>query len=494
MLHLKERSIRAGAARFAGLGLRAVLRISAIVVLARLLEPGDFGLVAMVTVLTGVFEIFATGGLAAATVQRSEIARHQVSSLFWMNIAIGLLIALLMVLMAPVVGGFYKDPRVAGVLMTIAPAFIVNSAGVQHIALLQRDLRYVALSTIEVAAESISVVVAIVMALTGWGYWSLVANVVGVPIIMTAGAWIACRWRPGRPQWDAETTSMLWFGGTITANNLIVHGAYNLEKVLLGRYFGPEALGHYGRAYELINLPTQIINSAIGRVAFSGLSRLQETPERFRSYFLKSYALVISITIPTTLFCAALSHDIVLVILGEKWLPSVEIFRLLAPAVLVFGIINPLAWPLQSYGLQRRSLHLAMAIAPIIIGSYLIGIPYGPRGVAIAYSSAMLLWLVPHVAWCLHQTPITLGDFLVTTFRPLVSAAVAALLAAAVRDLVDVLPYDLLKLGLAATTMAVAYAWMLLVVMRQKGFYVDLLSSLRAASHLSGAARSEGSL
>ena len=134
---------------------------------------------------------------------------------------------------------------------------------------------------------------------------------------------------------------MLRFGGTITLNGLVVYVAYNLEKVLLGRFWGPDALGIYGRAYQLINIPTDNLNSAIGGVAFSALSRLQNDPVRLKSYFLKGYSLVISLTIPITIFCALFADDIVLVILGPKWTEAAVIFRLLTPTVLIFGMINP---------------------------------------------------------------------------------------------------------------------------------------------------------
>src|SRR5262249_46728801 len=156
---------------------------------------------------------------------------------------------------------------------------------------------------------------------------------------------------------------MLRFGGTVTLNGLIVYIAYNVEKVLLGRFWGPDALGIYGRAYQLINIPTDGLNSAVGGVAFSALSRLQDDPVRLKNYFLKGYSLVNSMTLPATMFCALFADDIILVVLGAKWTEAVNIFRLLAPTILVFGIINPLGWLLLSIGLQWRSLTIALVIA-----------------------------------------------------------------------------------------------------------------------------------
>ena len=147
----------------------------------------------------------------------------------------------------------------------------------QHLALLQRELRYATLAAIEVGSEIVSAAIAISMAVAGLatGPSSRVSS--PVPSAITIGAWTASGWIPGRPRGIGHVASMLRFGGTLTLNNLIVFAAYNFEKVLLGRYFGSDALGLYSRAYELVNLPTRIINNAIGGVAFSSLARACRT-------------------------------------------------------------------------------------------------------------------------------------------------------------------------------------------------------------------------
>ena len=275
---------------------------------------------------------------------------------------------------------------------------------------------------------------------------------------------------------------MLRYGGTITLNGLVVYAAYNLEKVLLGRYFGSDALGLYGRAYELINLPTRIINNAIAVVAFSSLARLQGEPARFKSYFLKGYSLVVSITLPATIACAVFADDIILVTLGPKWTEASTIFRLLAPTILVFGMINPLSWLLLSLGLQERSLKIALVLAPVIICSYLVGLPYGPSGVALAFSTAMVLWLVPHICWCLHGTTISVRELLSAAGRALLSGAVAAIAAASVQHFATPVSSAILRLALGGTVMLAVYILALLFVMKQSTFYFGLLRALKGAS------------
>ncbi len=481
MKHLKEKTIRGGAARLVAQAARALVRLVSLVALAHLLDPSDFGLVAMVTVVTGAFEIFATGGLSAATIQRSEISDTQVSTLFWLNVAIGVVLAMLCVAIAPALGAFYHDPRTALIVIAVAPAFVVNATGVQHLALLQRELRYSALATIEVGGEVISAVIAISMALAGYGYWAIVAGVIACPAAITIGAWLVSGWIPGRPHGIGHVASMLRFGGTLTLNNLVVFGAYNFEKILLGRYFGSDALGLYSRAYELVNLPTRVINTSIGGVAFSSLARVQNDPARLKSYFLKGYSLVVAITLPATIACAVFADDMVHVMLGPQWDQAATMFRLLAPTILVFGMINPMAWLLQATGLQQRSLNIALVMSPLILGSYIIGLPYGPNGVALSFSTMMVLWLMPNLYWCVHGTGIALREVLAAAGRALFSALVAAVAGLIVQHFAAPIPSAILRLALGGTAMLAVYALTLLFVMKQSEFYFDLLRSLKGS-------------
>ena len=483
---LKEKTLRAGVAKLFGHLGRSLLRLGSIIVLARLLEPSDFGIVAMVTVLTGMFEVFSTGGLSAATVQRPEVSDDQISALFWFNMALGLLLAALCLVAAPLLADFYNEPRTAQVLAAMAPFFILTAASVQHSAVLLRQMQHATLSAIEVAAEAVAAVIGIAMALAGWGYWALVASSLALPFVVTIGVWIATGWIPQARCRASGIVPMLHFGGTLTLNNLVVYGGYNAEKLLLGRYFGPDTLGLYSRIYELINLPTRIVNSAFGSVTFAALSRVQTVPARFKRYFLAGYSLVLAITIPTTIFCAVLADDIIIVVLGPKWIEGALIFRLLAPTILVFGIINPTAMLLQSSGLHRRSLNIAFVIAPLAIVSYLIGIPYGPTGVALAYSTAMTLWVVPHLLWCLHGTPVTVSDLLPTIARPLIAGIAAAAAGILVQHLSVPIQFSLLRIALAGTAMLAVYVCVLLFVMKQKEFYLDLVRGLMRNRVLAG--------
>jgi O-antigen/teichoic acid export membrane protein len=479
MNDLKQRAIRGGVARVCTLGATFIVRIGSVMILGRLLEPRDFGLVAMVTAIIGVFNLLKDFGLSTATVQRSHVTEAQLSALFWVNMLVGAVLALAVFAVSPLIAVFYHEPRLFPMTAVLAVGFVFNAAGVQHGALLQRHLRFTTSAVIDILALVSSSGVGVAMALRGYGYWSLVGMTLTSPLASSLGYWATARWIPGRPQRNAGIRSMLRFGGTFTLNGIIVYIAYNLEKVLLGRYWGAAAVGLYGRAYQLINIPTDSLNSAAGGVAFPALARIQEDPVRLRSYFLKGYSLVLALTLPITIFCMATADDLIAIVLGPKWNGAAPVFRLLAPTIAILALFNPLGWLMFALGMVERSLKTALVLAPLVICSYLMGLSRGPTGVAFAYSAMMVLWAVPHIAWCIHGTVISLRDIFATVSRPLFSAAAAAALPLALQFLVGPQLSPLLRLVLEGGMFAAVYLAMLLGVMGQKSLYLDLIRGFR---------------
>lgn len=477
---IKRMALRGGLAKLVSQGGNFALRLGFMVAAARLLEPEDFGIVAMVTVVTAVLDLFATAGLSSAAVQRLTVSHQQISTLFWINLFVGAALSVFCVLIAPLVVAFYHEPRLFWVMAVMGIGFVFNAAGVQQIALLQRQMRYVSLAAIEFSCQLASLGLGVALALAGYGYWALVAAAVALPASLTISSWLATGWVPGRPAWDAGIGPMLHFGGTVTINGVISYMTYSFDKFLVGRVFGASALGYYGVAAQLINTPTSNLNMALGGVTFSALSRLQNDPGRFRNYFLKGYALNVSLTLPITIFAAVFAHDIIVVVLGPKWQEAAPIFQLLAPTVLFFGIINPMGWLLWASHRHVRSLQLALVIAVLVVTGCLVGLPYGPEGVAAGFSTVMMLWLVPHIVWCLRGTAITPLDLLRASVRPLLSALAAASVAHVLAVYWHPFQTPLARLFLETGIMVGLYSSLMIFVMG-KDFYLDLIRAMRTA-------------
>jgi len=479
MKDLKQRTIRGGLARLGAQAANFSIRLVSLMVLARLLGPKDYGLVGMATAFTGVLSLFRDFGLSSAAIQHTTVTEEQSSTLFWINMLVGTLLGLLTLAMAPAVAAFYHEPRLFAVTAVLAAGFVFNAAGVQHSVILQRQMRFTALAAIVTTGSIVGTVIAIGGAKSGYGYWALVAMTVISPLANTIGFWLTTAWVPGLPHRRTGIRSMMRFGSTVTLNGLLAYIAYNFEKVLLGRFWGADAIGIYGRAYQLVCIPTDNLNSAVGEVAFSALSRLQDDLSRLKSYFLKGYSLVLGLTLPITITSALFADDVIFVILGPKWKEAALIFRLLAPTILIFAMINPLAWLLFSLGLVGKSLKMALVFCPLIIGGYVLGLPYGPTGVAFAYSAVMAVCVIPLSAWAVHGTVISFRDIVLAVSRPLASAILAGGFAFVIRLTYGKSLSPLARLALESSVLLVTFLGILLFVAGQKSFYLSLLRGLR---------------
>lgn len=482
MKDLKAKTIRGGLARLFAQGATLILRLGSLMVLARQLGPIDFGLVGMVTAFTGVLSWFRDFGLSSAAVQRSSVTEEQLSTLFWINIAVGVLLAIVALVMAPGIAKFYHEPRLLGITAVLAVGFVFNSAGVQHFARLQREMRFTALALINIVSLAVGIAIAILGAKAGFGYWSVVLMNVTPPAVATAGFWLATGWVPGMPRRGSGIRSMIHFGGSLTLTGILVYLGYNAEKVMIGRFWGADAIGVYGRAYQIINIPTDNLNSAVGEVAFAALSRLQDDHLRRRSYFLKGFSLVLGLSLPITIACLLFADDLVFVILGPRWESAADFIRLLAPTTTVFAIINPLGWLVFSMGLVKRGLQVGPILATLMILGCAIALPYGPRAVAFAYSAVLVLWLLPHIWWCVHGTVISVSDVLRAVSRPLASGILAGGLAYGVRVTCGESLSPLLRLLLEGGVLGLGYFGLLLFAAGQKSLYLELLSGLRRSA------------
>jgi O-antigen/teichoic acid export membrane protein len=475
---LKRKSVVGGVAAVSAHGAGFVVQSATTMVLARLLSPQDFGLQGMVVVVTGFLALFRDAGLSMATIQRLEVTHEQTSTLFWINVAIGAILAALCATSAPLIAAFYHEPRLYWIAVVSGANFLVNGLGAQHGALLARAMRFVTTAKIGVLSLIAGSAVGIVMALLGCRYWSLVGMALAISIVSTAAVWLAVPWRPGPPRLGSGIRSMLHFGGLATCNSVVVFLAWNAEKLLLGRFWGANALGLYGRAFQLVTLPVQQLNVALGGVAFPALSRIQHDAKRLASSFLRGYSMVVSLTVPIAISCTLFSEEIVRIVLGAKWMEVAPIVRLLAPVALVFAVANPLSWLVLSTGRVRRALAMSSAMTPLVILAIVLGLGHGPKGVALGYSLAMSLLIIPIAAWSKLGTEVTWADLWEATKPPFLSGLFAAAAGLLVKLMLCSRLSPMLCLMAGVGLLLGIYAWVLLIIMKQKHVYMDVLFQL----------------
>ncbi len=397
---LKGRSVRGGLLTFTSQGVQFLMQSLSTVVLARLLVPADFGLVAMVTALTGLCQAFADLGLSEATIQSAKISHRQVSALFWINVAMGSTLMLVTVGLAPVLAWFYREPRLRAIALMMSLTFLIGGLRVQHDALLRRQMRFASLAIRDIASSVVSVPLAILFAWRGAGYWALVA----LPMLQNATqmilSWFMAGWIPGPPRRDASVRSLLTFGGNVAASYIIYNTNRSADGVLIGWHWGPGPLGLYSRAYNLLMLPLRQLGTPVRNVVVPAFSRTQGDAERFARYYLHTINLVMWIITPIFGFLFVAAEPVVALTLGKRWLEAAPVFRILSISALGQLLLDSTLWLFVSRGQSGRLLTLVLTISPIIIASFAAGLPFGIKGVALS-GSLVLVGILP---WILNFT------------------------------------------------------------------------------------------
>jgi O-antigen/teichoic acid export membrane protein len=409
---IASRTARGGAVTIVSHGVKFALSIGATAALARLLTPHDYGLIGMVAVFTGFVAMFKDLGLSLATVQRAEISYEQISTLFWVNVVLSVAITVIMFTLAPLIGWFYSEPKLVPITIVTAVGFIFGGLAVQHEALLKRQMRFYALSATAVSSMMIGYAVGIVLAWRGAGYWALVFSQLALLASNALGVWLTCRWRPGPPRRNSGVRSMLSFGGNITGYALVNYVSKNCDNLIVGRMFGPQPLGLYSKAAQLLSLPTDQINEPLATVSIPALSRLADSPERYRQAYLRIMEKVILLTMPAITLMLATSDWLVRIILGTQWGFTAKIFIFMGVAGLFQPVMSTGGWLLVSQGRVRDMLRWSLINAPISILSIIAGLPWGVVGVAASWSLGRILIANPLLYWFVGRSgPVRMSDF-----------------------------------------------------------------------------------
>jgi len=387
------------------------LNLVSTMLLARLLTPHDFGLVAMVTAVTGFLAMFRHAGLSTPTVQREHITDAQVSNLFWINLGVSVLCALILAALSPAIAWFYRDSRITYITLVLSTTFLIGGFRVQHLALLKRQMRFKAIALVEVGSMATGVFVGVVMALLHYRYWSLV----GLSLATEIGAFLltgsVSRWKPQLPTKGSGIGPLVAFGAHQTAGNFLFNLARGCDNLLIGRAYGPAAVGLYSRGAALVMRPMEQFLLPIDAVFLPTLSRLQSQPARYRSTFLRLYeAIAISVFFLSSLLLA-LALPLTLVLLGRKWEPASAIFAGFTFTAIQLPLSSAANWLLTSQGRGKDILRVTSIAAFLTLASFIVGLRFGPLGVAIAFSATGLLVRMPILYYIAgRRGPVTTSD------------------------------------------------------------------------------------
>ncbi|GGC30084.1 lipopolysaccharide biosynthesis protein [Parapedobacter defluvii] len=409
--NIKHHSVRGGVKTIVAQLLSFAMTMLSTMVISRLVSPDSFGLVAMVTVFTGFVVIFKDLGFSAAVVQKERISQKQVSTLFWINIFISLAISLLISGISPLLVIFYKEPRLLHITWAFAFSLFITGFGLQHNALMKRQMKFGRLSTVQIISTGISITVGITMAWFGFDYWAIVSITVSFSISNTLLLWILCDWRPNFVMNLSKINEFMRFGMGITGFDLVNYFSRNADKAIIGRFIGATVLGLYDRSYQLLMLPITQLRVPLNSVAMPALSSLQKDSEKYRLFYQRYIFILAFFSMPLVVYLAVFAKEVILIILGPQWVEAAPIFQLLAIAAFIQPVAGTTGVVMITMGQTKRYFIWGTLSAVCTVLGYIIGARWGLNGVILSYIFINYVLLAPCLIYCFRYSPITMSLF-----------------------------------------------------------------------------------
>lgn len=438
--------------------LSKVMSLCATLVLVRLLSPGDFGLVAIATTVTGLVGFFNEIGLGSAIVQRQNVADDEIDGCFGIAmIASSILVVVTMALAWPM-ARFYAMPDLHAVLLALGACLYFGALNTIPLALLRKQLRFQPVLWCSAVAVLVQAAVAIPLAALGWRYWSIVVGFVAGQCATTVWYWTASRWRPGWPIKLSKGRELMGYGLNITTTRVLWHLYMNADKLIIGKLLGAHAVGVYDVSRSLSNLPTSQIAGVATNIASPVYARLQGDRQALRGAMVRLVRGVTYLALPVLGGMAVLAGPFIRTLLGNGWGEAVWPLRALCLAEMVACVANLQTQLLISSGQVRRLVRYNLLCALVMPGALAAGAWLGGlMGVALAWAIAypiVYAWLLREV---LVQCEMPFEQFAKALAKPV---AGTLWMCAVVLALQVWLPIEPAPLALAAGIMAGAIAYL----------------------------------
>jgi PST family polysaccharide transporter len=431
------KAVRAGMAwTLGGQWAGYAVQILTTAILARLVSPHDFGIVGEALTVTAFASQLQSLGLSQAVIQRAKLTHGQMSNLFWVNVAAGAALMLLVMAVSPFVASFYGDSALVGVTIAMSLNFFVTGFAVQHAALMSRrmEFRSIAVRNLlpRVIAGALAILVAAVFDL---GYWALVVQQFATAVCITVFVWTAIDWRPGRLRRRTGVRPLLRFGAGVSVANIFYYFSSNADNILVGRFLGTAELGLYARAYNLFLVPLRQLHAPLGNVVQPVMSAIVHDPDRYRQFYRRMLSAITLVGMPSVVGLAVLSRPFIEVLLGHRWLGAAEPFRWLAVAGFLQMAARTFSWLYTTAGRAKAMATWAMITSPLLVLAFAVGVHWGITGVAEAYAISQAALILPAIWWATRDTPVTMRDVSDAVWRSVVVAAVCGVVVFVVRVL-----------------------------------------------------------
>lgn len=430
----KDGNLGVSAARSALLGssgqmIKLVVNFASLILLSRILSPEDYGLTALAFALIGIAELIRDMGLSTASIQASKLSDQERSNLWWVNSGLGLACTLVSWAAAPLIVAIYGEPELLLIVMAMSTVFTLSGMATQYRVTLIRQLHYGRLSSWEVLCSLLAFISALVIALLGGGYWALVAQQVINNLLVLIGLQFMAGWFPQRYDRTVSIKKFFTFGLPLFGSSVLTYVGGNLDTALIGKYFGTATLGSYNRAIQMVRMPMNQIRNPLGNVALSTFSKVRDNKEAYRASVLKAQALYLYPIVFIAVWIALNSHDVILLLLGDKWEESISLVAILAIGDAITCLSSAAGWIYLSEAKSGALFKLTIFSTFLRIGLFILAIPYGVDAVAAVYGlTSLIMWPLTYIH-CAKTTGFGTMAMFMVSLRVFCAVTAAALIA-----------------------------------------------------------------
>jgi PST family polysaccharide transporter len=376
--------------------------------LARILTPSMFGIIGMITVFSNFAILFIDLGFSAALIQKKEVTPAHFSSVFWLNLGIGVLMYSLFYISAPFISTFYNQPELIVLIRIICLSFLVTSLSSVQANILIKELQFKKKVIINWIAMLMGYLVAFVLAYKGFGVWSLVIMTLITSVINTIFYWIASKWVPLFIFDWKKIKELSSYGLNFLGDTSINYWSRNFDNFIIAKVLGSTDLGIYTRAYSLMLLPLRNITTIITKVMFPAFSQKQDDIQLLKKYYLNIIQYIALITFPIMIGLSLVSKEFVLLFFGMKWSAMIPILSILSGLGAIQSIISLNGLIYNSLAKVNIAFKVSLLSNIVLIIAFSIGVNYGIVGVSYSYLIASAVLFIPIYKMAIKQLNVSL--------------------------------------------------------------------------------------
>jgi O-antigen/teichoic acid export membrane protein len=403
---------------------RLAIQLGSLAIFSRLLDPSDFGLFAMASVITSLGSVFQNMGTAAALIQKKTVTKKLLDTVFWFNIAFGAFVGAVVALTSPVVSGIFREPPLIPVLLGLALTFPIVAAGTNQLTLLERASRFKVLAGIEIASSGLGIGIAVIAALSNLGVYSLVIQLLFTGLTSTVLLWRFSDWRP-RWKWSKRGLNSIWnFSINLVGFRVVIYLAANVDNILVGHFLGSSNLGWYSIACRIMLMPVRNLTYIVDRALFPLYSR--QNSQEIASNYIRVLSLLSLAASPITFGLWSLRYPFVEFIVGEKYAPVADVLAWFAPLACLKCFISSTDLILTAIGRTDTLRNLGVMSSTLFIVSFVLGIPFGIVGIAKMYFLAELIVFFIAFPVVLKLIGLRMTDLVNCIWQPIAISAIMA--------------------------------------------------------------------